>query len=65
VIKTLTDAYGPDRLIDGGGFGAGATGASHRADRERLLWYLTHLDAEGQAKVLGGTASRLFRFSDG
>ena len=28
VIKALTDAYGPDRLIYGGGFGAEATGRS-------------------------------------
>lgn len=62
VIRTLTDAYGADRLIYGGGFGAGATGASYRAYRERLLSYLKHLSAEDQAKVLGGNAARLFGF---
>lgn len=62
VIRTLTDAYGPDRLIYGGGFGAGATGASYRAYRERLRSYLTHLPADEQAMVLGGTAARLFGF---
>jgi hypothetical protein len=44
-------AYGPDRLIYGGGYGAEATGASYRAVRERLLSYLGHLSAEDQAKV--------------
>jgi predicted TIM-barrel fold metal-dependent hydrolase len=62
VIKALTDAYGSDRLIYGGGYGEEATGASYRAQRERLLSYLAHLNAEDQAKVLGGTAARLFGF---
>jgi predicted TIM-barrel fold metal-dependent hydrolase len=62
VIRALVDAYGPDRLIYGGGYGAEATGASYRAVRERLLSFLTHLSDEDQAKVLGGTAARLFNF---
>ncbi len=62
VIRTLTDAYGPDRLIYGGGFGAGATPESYRGNRERLLSYLMHMTAEDQAKVLGGNAARLFGF---
>lgn len=62
LIKTLADAYGPDRLIYGGGFNAKATPESYRAYRERLLSYLTHLSAQDQEKILGGTASRLFGF---
>ena len=62
MIRTLTDAYGPDRLIYGGGFGAEATAESYRAYRERLRSYLTHLSAEQQAKVLGGNAAKLFGF---
>jgi predicted TIM-barrel fold metal-dependent hydrolase len=62
IIKDLTERFGPDRLIYGGGFGADATGASYRASRERLRSYLTDLSAEDQAKVLGGTAAKLFRF---
>lgn len=62
VIKSLTDAYGPERLIYGGGFGAGATPESYRAYRERLRSYLEHLRAEDQEKVLGGNAARLFGF---
>ena len=62
MIKDLVERFGPDRLIYGGGFGAGATGASYRAYRERVRSYLTDLSAEDQAKVLGGTAARLFGF---
>ncbi|QDV36403.1 amidohydrolase family protein [Tautonia plasticadhaerens] len=64
VIRTLTDAYGPDRLIYGGGYRAEATGESYRAYRGRLLSYLGHLTAEEQAKVLGGNAARLFGFPE-
>jgi predicted TIM-barrel fold metal-dependent hydrolase len=62
VIRDLVKRYGPDRLIYGSGFGAGATGVSYRAYRERVRSYLTDLSPEHQAKVLGGTAARLFGF---
>ena len=62
VVKDLVDRFGPDRLIYGGGFGAAATGASYRAYREKVCSHLTELTAEDQAKVLGGTAARLFGF---
>jgi predicted TIM-barrel fold metal-dependent hydrolase len=62
VIQDLVKRFGADRLIYGGGFGAGATGASYRAYRERLRSYLTDLSPEDQSKVLGGTAARLFGF---
>jgi predicted TIM-barrel fold metal-dependent hydrolase len=62
VIKDLVQRLGPNRLIYGGGFGAGATGASYRAYRERVRSYLIDLSPEDQAKVLGGTAARLFGF---
>ncbi|WP_152054376.1 amidohydrolase family protein [Tautonia marina] len=65
VIRTLTDSYGPDRLIYGGGFNAEATGESYRAYRERLRSYLTHLTPKEQEKVLGGNAARLFGFGAG
>ncbi len=64
VIRDLMRRYGPDRLIYGGGFGAEASGASYRAYRERVRSYLADMPAEDQAKVLGGTASRLFGFSE-
>jgi predicted TIM-barrel fold metal-dependent hydrolase len=63
VVKQLTEAFSADRLMYGGGFGAKATGASYRAERERIAGLLTHLSADDQAKVFGGTAAKLFQFS--
>jgi predicted TIM-barrel fold metal-dependent hydrolase len=60
VIRRLVDAYGPDRLIYGGGFSAEATPASYRATRERTRSFIAHLSEADQAKVLGGTAARLY-----
>ncbi len=62
VIRQLTEAYGADRLIYGGGFSAQATPVSYRGERERLRDFLAHLSEADQAKVLGGTAARLFNF---
>ncbi len=64
VIKDLAGRFGPDRLISGGGFGAGATGASYRAYRERVRSYLTGLPAGDRAKILGGTAARILGFDN-
>ena len=46
----------------GGGFGADATGESYRQAFERARSYLSHLSADDQARILGGTAVKLFRF---
>ncbi len=62
VIGDLVKRFNPDRLIYGGGFGAGATGARYRAYRELVRSYLADLSPQDQAKVLGGTAARLFGF---
>lgn len=62
IVKQLTDAYGADRMIYGGGFGENATPESYRAARERIRSYLTHLSSEEQAKVLGLTAGKIFGF---
>lgn len=62
IVKRLADAYGADRMIYGGGFGAEAAPASYRAERERARKLIVHLSEADQAKVLGGTAARLFRF---
>jgi predicted TIM-barrel fold metal-dependent hydrolase len=59
-IKRLTDAFGPDRMMYGGGFNADATGRSYRAAFEAARGHLAHLSADDQAKVLGRTAARLF-----
>jgi predicted TIM-barrel fold metal-dependent hydrolase len=49
-------------MLYGGGFNAEATPESYRAVREETRALLTHLPAEAQAKVLGGTAAALFGF---
>ena len=64
MVKDLAERFGPDRPISGGGFGAGATRANYRAYRERVRSYLADLALEDQAKVLGGTAARLFNFDN-
>jgi predicted TIM-barrel fold metal-dependent hydrolase len=61
IIKQLTEAFGADRLIYGGGFSENATGDSYRKERERIAGFLAHLSKEDQCKVLGGTAANLFR----
>ncbi len=63
IIKQLADAYSPDRMIYGGGFGEDATPESYRAARERIRSYLSHLKPEAQAKVFGLTAGKLFGFN--
>jgi predicted TIM-barrel fold metal-dependent hydrolase len=62
VVQQLIAAYGPDRLIYGGGFGADATAESYRTARERTASYLTSLNNADVAKVLGGNAANLFQF---
>jgi predicted TIM-barrel fold metal-dependent hydrolase len=65
VIRQLTDAYGPDRAIYGGGFGSDATPESYRAAFDSARTRLAHLSAADQAKILGGNAVRLFGFAKG
>jgi predicted TIM-barrel fold metal-dependent hydrolase len=63
VVKQLTEAFGADRLMYGGGFSATATGQSYRAERERVAGLLAHLTASDRAKIFGGTAAKLFGFT--
>ncbi|MDQ3624560.1 MAG: amidohydrolase [Verrucomicrobiota bacterium] len=64
-VKRLTAAWGPQRLLYGGGYGETATKESYRGYRERLREYLAHLSATDQADILGGNAARLFGWSEG
>jgi len=63
IIRRLVDAYGPERSIYGGGFNGQATGDSYRAYRDRVAGYLGKLSRKDLAKVLGGTAARVFGFA--
>jgi predicted TIM-barrel fold metal-dependent hydrolase len=65
VVKQLTEAYGADRLMYGGGFSATATGESYRKERERIAGMLAHLNEAERAKILGGNAVRLMGFKAG
>lgn len=62
IIATLVKAFGPDRLIYGGGWGEGSTGDSYRASVDRVRSFLSDVSAADQAKVLGATAAKLFGF---
>lgn len=64
VVRRLCDAWGPDRMICGGGFGADATGASYRAAFDRTQAFLSNWSDSEQSRVLGGNALRLFGFPD-
>lgn len=63
IVRQVVDAYGPDHLIYGGGYGENTTPESYRAARERIRSHLSHLKPEEQAKVFGTTAGKLFGFA--
>jgi predicted TIM-barrel fold metal-dependent hydrolase len=62
VIKRLVTAFGPTRVIYGGGFGAEATAESYRAAFERARSFIDFLSADDQANIFGLNAARLFGF---
>jgi predicted TIM-barrel fold metal-dependent hydrolase len=62
ILNNLTCAYGPERMIYGGGFGAGVRPQEYRATRERIASLLAGLSAADRARVLGGNAFTLFGF---
>jgi predicted TIM-barrel fold metal-dependent hydrolase len=62
VIQQLTEEFGADRMIYGGGFNSEATPESYRAAFERGRSFIDHLSAADQAKILGGTAARIYGF---
>jgi predicted TIM-barrel fold metal-dependent hydrolase len=63
ILKQLVSAWGPDRLMHAGGYGAGATPAAYRAERDRLRMLLPYVPRADQDKILGGTAARVFRLA--
>ncbi len=62
-VKKLADAFGPGRMLWGGGFGPDATPESYRAARERARDFLRDFSPADQSRVLGGNAATLFRFA--
>jgi len=60
VIDQLVDAYGPDRMIYGGGFNADATPQSYRGAWDRAAGYVMKLNEVDRAKIFGGNAQKLF-----
>jgi predicted TIM-barrel fold metal-dependent hydrolase len=63
IIRSLTEAWGAERLIYGGGFSAGATPESYREYREHVRMHLSHVSQEDQARIFGGNASEIFGFA--
>lgn len=61
-ICELTNAFGADRMMYGGGFGSDATGDSYRQAFDRARSLLSHLSENEQNLILGGTAKRVMRF---
>lgn len=62
-VKKLAEAFGPGRMLWGGGFGPESTPESYRAQRERARDFLRDFSPVDQARVLGGNAATLFRFA--
>ena len=60
IIKSLTEPYGAERMIYGGGFNSIATERSYIAHRGRVKGYLDHHSTDDQAKILGETATKLY-----
>ncbi len=60
IIRQLTAAYGPDRMLYGGGFNAAATPESYNAAFDRAESYLADLSDQDRGKILGGNAKKLF-----
>jgi len=60
IIAQLCHAYGPDRMIYGGGFNAQSTSATYTAAIARTAAFLDTFSPADRDKVLGGNAKRLF-----
>jgi len=63
VVAGVIEAFGWERLIYGGGWGAGVSAKAYKAERERIAGYLGRLSADERAAVLGGNAAKLFGFT--
>ncbi|WP_026463052.1 amidohydrolase family protein [Adhaeribacter aquaticus] len=61
-VQQMIKAYGPDRMIWGGGFNHTYTGAKYQQDQAYARSFLTNLSAAEKARIMGGNAARLFKF---
>jgi len=62
-IRALTSAYGAGRMMWGGSFNGNSTATTYRAEREHARERLSHLSADDQTLIMGGTAAKLFGFT--
>ena len=60
IVKQLTDAYGAERMIYGGGFNSNATGQSYGKAFERARSLIGQMTLAEQAQIMGGNAVSLF-----
>lgn len=60
VISQLSQTFGAERMLYGGGFNYRATATSYREAFDRVASLLDGLSTSQLAKVLGGNADRLF-----
>ena len=63
IIRELTNAWGPERIIFGDSFSADTTPETYGAAFEKARSYLAHLSPTDQDKILGLTAAQLFKFN--
>lgn len=63
IIKRVTAAFGPDRMIFGGEFDHTSSGPSYRNIIERAAALLQAFPTADRAKVLGENAARLYKFT--
>jgi predicted TIM-barrel fold metal-dependent hydrolase len=62
IIASLVSAFGPTRLISGGGFSnAESKPETYRKSQEKLRSFVAHVPAAQQQAIFGGNAARIFR----
>ncbi|WP_437201115.1 amidohydrolase family protein [Planctomicrobium sp. SH664] len=61
-IQSLVSAWGPDRLLYGGGFAANTTQASYNQAFDYCESFLKGLSVDDRQNIMGGNALKLFRF---
>jgi predicted TIM-barrel fold metal-dependent hydrolase len=65
VVRRIAEAFGAGRMIWGGLFRRGLTGAEYAAQMDPVHRLLDFLSLEERAGILGGNAAKLFGFAKG